>query len=127
MSLPRNRGVDIEYEIVDARHFKATKKFDLVALIFAHFDHVLQTNLFAQFIASLHSGGSVVGEVFSKHQPGMKSGGPKKRELLYSVEELKRAFTKLHIEQCEEIAVELDEGPFHRGTAQVIRFIATKP
>jgi len=126
LSLARNRGVEIQYEIVDAKHFKATRNFDLVALIFAHFDPGVRKDLVDQFIASLNSGGSLIGEVFSKKQLGRKSGGPKKLDLLYSVEELKSYFAALRMVQCEEMAVELDEGPFHRGMAQVIRFVATK-
>jgi len=46
--------------------------------------------------------------------------------MLYSVEQLRADFSGAQILMLEETLTELDEGPYHRGEAAVIRLVASR-
>ena len=54
-------------------------------------------------------------------------GGPKDISRLYSLDEIKRDFGGLEQMMCEEEQVELSEGDWHKGRAEVIHYIGRKP
>jgi hypothetical protein len=57
------------------------------------------------------------------------SGGPRDASWLYSAYTLRDDFagTGLTLHTCTGQEIVLDEGPFHRGPAAVVRLIATRP
>ena len=65
-------------------------------------------------------------EAFSKKQVNYPSGGPKTEEMLFSVDELKRDFSRLKILSINEKLITLDEGKYHQGKAMVVRLVAQK-
>ena len=65
-------------------------------------------------------------EVFSKEQIYNDTGGPKDLNLLYSLGDIITDFNDLEIVYAANEAVLLDEGPFHQGMADVIRFVGKK-
>ena len=126
LSLASAKNVTIDYMVSDVNEYVYSNDYDLVTLIFTHFDPPTRSVLIAKLVSCLKPGGYLLMEVFSKKQLGMPSGGPKIPELLYSMDELRSNLSGLNILLLEEIQTVLDEGPFHQGPAEVVRVIARK-
>jgi len=124
--LAGRKGVDFEYKVFGAKDFKTDKKYDAVALIFAHFGREVKRVLFPRIINFLKPGGSLVVEVFSIDQFLLDSGGPKNPDFLYDLIEFEKEFEELDIELLEKLEIEVNEGDLHNGIADVIQFIAHK-
>lgn len=65
------------------------------------------------------------GSIYKK-QLQNTSGGPKSEDYLYDISMIKEAFNVFEFMQCEEVIIELDEGNFYIGRADIIRVIARK-
>jgi hypothetical protein len=76
---------------------------------------------------ALRPGGVVLIEAFTPAQLGRDSGGPKDPALLYTPELLAGDFPGASFEILAHASVDLDEGPFHQGAAEVVRLAARKP
>ncbi len=127
LQLAQKESVNITYSISDALHFDfGMEKYDVVAFIFAHFGPDIRADIHSKAIRSLKSGGRMIVEAFNPLQLGNTSGGPKDPALLYTKEMLNMDFKTLDIQYIETVEVELDEGLFHRGKADVIRLVAIK-
>lgn len=126
MRLANLAGIHIDYQLKKASDFHADDTYDCVALVYAHFEGLERKSLFAELERSIGTGGHLIMEVFSKHQLGRNSGGPKSMELLYSVEEIKELFPKIEFSSLQEVETSLAEGSFHQGKAMVIRAEGTK-
>lgn len=101
--------------------------FDLVISIFAHFRPAARQRINHGIVESLRPGGLVIVEAFHKRQLGRSSGGPKDLELLYEADYLRADFQPLDLVELLEGQAVLDEGPFHQGEAEVVRYIGRKP
>ena len=125
--LALEKGVYIDFQIMDASiaNYPAASA-DLVALVYAHLPPELRKALHANIINWLKPGGKVILEVFSPQQLGNTSGGPKDLSMLYTKEILSDDFKELHIDALDYVHIELAEGKFHEGPADVVRMIATK-
>ena len=77
-------------------------------------------------IESMKPGAHLVLEAYSKDQLKYNSGGPKEPALLYDLQTLKSDFAALDCILCEETEEFLDEGPFHKGKAAIVRYVAKK-
>lgn len=113
--------VTIHYELKDIADFRSEKKYDAVALIYIHLPAPLRKPFHREIYQSIKPGGYLVFEAYSKEQLQFDSGGPKEEELLYDAPTICQDFPFLHLLQCEQKEVELDEGPFHQGRAAVLR------
>jgi len=101
--------------------------YDVVALIYMHLDDKdLQGDIHKKAIKALKPGGKIIIEAFEKEQIKYNSGGPKKEELLYSLEEIVDDFIDLDFEILSKELISLDEGKYHQGTASVVRFVGSK-
>jgi len=110
------------YEFVDFPR----ESFDCIVLIFAHM-HPLKRKDYHQKLATfLKPGGILILEGFSKKQINNNSGGPRDLDMLFSVEELKSDFGSFSELKITEDDAQLNEGPFHKGTASVIRVLGVK-
>jgi ABC-type uncharacterized transport system ATPase subunit len=65
-------------------------------------------------------------EAFNPSQLGNPSGGPKDITMLYSKEMMENDFDILNIQHLSEEIIILNEGKYHQGKANVIRFIGKK-
>jgi SAM-dependent methyltransferase len=127
LQLAQNESVNISYSISDALHFDyGEEKYDMVAFIFAHFAPDIRGEIHQKSISSLKPGGRIIIEAFNPLQLNNSSGGPKDVSMLYTEEILRQDFQKLDIQILETKVVDLDEGLFHRGKADVIRLVAIK-
>lgn len=130
--LAEKENVKIKYEIgnlfdLDLVH----EKYDVVALIFAHFPPPILSKYHQKIADLVEEDGMIILEGFSKgHLPfrnaNPKVGGPNNIEMLFSVESIKNDFPDFEIIQLEELEVELKEGKYHNGIGKVIRFIGKK-
>jgi hypothetical protein len=74
----------------------------------------------------LKPNGYVIIEAFNPNQLKNASGGPKVESMLYTKELLKNDFNDLDIQQLSTDVIQLNEGKYHIGKADVIRFIGKK-
>jgi len=120
-------GTVIQFQITDA--LLATypeNSADVVALIYTHLPPMVRKTLHQNIIKWLKPGGKVILETFCPEQLKNSSGGPKDINMLYTKELLSTDFKDLSIELLDYVQIELNEGKYHEGPADVIRMIATK-
>jgi 2-polyprenyl-3-methyl-5-hydroxy-6-metoxy-1,4-benzoquinol methylase len=123
----RLKNVQLDYTVVDIHQYQVTRLYDTIGLIYVHLPPADRIVFHQKIIDSLAPGAMLIIEAFSKEQIHNQSGGPKVIEQLYSIAELRHDFESLDMIELEEIETELDEGPFHQGSASVIRLFAKKP
>jgi SAM-dependent methyltransferase len=126
-TLASENGVSIDYrtdnyEFVDF----APESFDCIVLVFAHMHPLKRREYHQKLMSFLKPGGTLILEGFSKKQINNSTGGPRDIDMLFSKEELQSDFGSFSKLTISETDVQLDEGPFHQGTASVIRVIGIK-
>jgi len=127
LKLAREQKVNIHYTCQDA--FKIDfpqESFDAIALSYFHLPSELRLIFHQKCISWLKPGGYIILEGFSKNQLGKNSGGPKNKDWLFSMQELRSDFQGLQILYNEEKERMLDEGPLHQGLASVVQFYVQK-
>jgi SAM-dependent methyltransferase len=125
--LAKSRNTRIETVCQDLLAWDWPKaEFDLAAAIFIHFRPEARRAVHASLMEALRPGGVLILEAFRPAQLDFHSGGPKDADLLYTAEMLAEDFAEADILELEETLRELDEGPFHQGTAAVVRLAARK-
>ncbi|MCF8260127.1 MAG: class I SAM-dependent methyltransferase [Melioribacteraceae bacterium] len=125
--LATEKGVKINYVVEDLENYNFTPDhYDLVVYIFVHLHHDLKREIHQRSISSLKKDGLIIMEVFEIDQLKYSSGGPKTKELLYSLSEIAEDFINLDFQSFSKEEVELGEGKYHQGRGMVIRFIAKK-
>ncbi len=126
MFLAKQNKVNINYEITSVIDYTNQGQFDVIAFCYTHFPIKIRKTAHKQMLQLLKKGGTVIFEAFAKAQLNYSSGGPKNEEMLFSIDDVKQEFTGLEFKILEEKTIELSEGNFHKGKAQVIRFIGVK-
>ncbi|MCC6287991.1 MAG: class I SAM-dependent methyltransferase [Chitinophagaceae bacterium] len=119
-------NVHINYWVGDIDGFKALKQYDAVALIYIHVLPHIRKKFHAEIMKSLKPTGFLILEAFGKEQLTLSSGGPKDEAMLYDAPSLCSDFQFLHILNCEQKNVFLEEGSFHHGEASVLRLSGQK-
>ncbi len=101
---------------------------DAVVIIYVHLPPEGREFMHRQIVDALRPGGILLMECFNPQQRlrNRTSGGPGRMDMLYTPELLQLDFRDLQIELLEEKTVELREGLYHHGAAEVIRLIARK-
>ena len=104
------------------------ESYDAVVLVYIHVPKALRPGLHASCVDALDEGGVVVLEAFRPEQRLNRrdSGGPPDVALMYDAPLLQDDFQGLEVELLEEVTTELQEGPGHRGEADVVRLVARK-
>ena len=125
--LATEKKVQINYQVgmLNDLGYKSNS-FDSLVLIYAHFDDAIRASMHKKLIDLVKSGGTILFEAFNKDQLQYPSGGPKKIEMLFTIEEVKNEFNNCDFSFLRSEIIELSEGEFHQGKGAVIRFIATK-
>jgi cyclopropane fatty-acyl-phospholipid synthase-like methyltransferase len=122
------RGVSIRTQQVDLTTWDWPQhEFDVVAAIFIHFPPETRARMHAKMYRALKPGGMLILEAFTPAQLRYKSGGPPVLEMLYTADMLRAEFPEAEILMCEESLTNLEEGPYHRGQAAVVRLAARHP
>jgi 2-polyprenyl-3-methyl-5-hydroxy-6-metoxy-1,4-benzoquinol methylase len=127
LTLAERINVKINYEVSDLSDFNFKKNYyDLIVMIFVHLPLDLRKNIYQKSIASLKQNGKMIIEAFSKEQINNSSGGPQSIELLYTENDVLDLVKDLNIELIESRSINLNEGEYHKGKADVIRFVGVK-
>ncbi|WP_332022933.1 class I SAM-dependent methyltransferase [Kaistella sp.] len=132
LRLAAQNDVEISYTVSNVENIRyPEKKFDALALIFAHFPRADRRTYHRKLSSFLKPGGHLIIEGFSKNhanyqQLNPKAGGPRDLTMLYDLEELKEDFNDFEFTEAAEQQVTLSEGEFHQGKASVIRIFAVK-
>jgi SAM-dependent methyltransferase len=124
--LAARHGTDIQYKTHGLIDFKPEGLFDAIGLVFIHFQPADRTSFHRQMMEALKPGGRIIAELFHKKQINNSSGGPPDTNLLVSEQEIASDFNGLEFEMLEHTGIVLNEGPFHQGKADVIRFVGRK-
>ena len=104
----------------------ADNQFDLIAATYFHLDEQSRKRFSRNVMQWLKPGGHFIAELFTKEQLKNNSGGPKDIELLMNKEDMKASFGSLEIMSNEETETILNEGKYHQGKANVVRFVGRK-
>ncbi len=119
--------VKINYIISDINDYNFSEnEYDLVGLFFIHLNAEERNRIHKKIITSIKSGGKIILEAFNKNQINNFSGGPKDINLLYDERDLLESFNGIEILFLKSLSVELNEGNYHKGKADIIRFIGMK-
>ena len=119
--------VKINYQLLDAAlALYPAASADAVAIIYTHLPKEVRNKLYQNIIHWLKPGGKIILETFCPEQLKNNSGGPKDIDMLNTKEILSEDFKELNIVYLEYSSIQLSEGKYHEGLADVIRMIATK-
>jgi methyltransferase family protein len=130
--LAKREGVNINYEVGEFSNLNLLKeKYDVAALIFAHFPPNILTDYHRKIASLIKPNGIIILEGFSKNnleirQNNPSVGGPDNLNMLFSIQEIQQDFSEFEIIVLEEKEFEFKEGKFHNGIGKVIRFIGKK-
>jgi SAM-dependent methyltransferase len=132
LQLANQRAQLIKYDLglLPGLNYKE-EQFDAIGLCYAHFPATMKDSYYKKFHELLKPGGVVIFEAFSKEQIKIQkinpdAGGPRDVDLLFSKEEIKSYFPNYQIIELLETEVDLNEGNFHKGLSQVLRFVGVK-
>lgn len=100
--------------------------FDAIVFVFVHFPIAVRSQYYQKLLSYLKPNGYILFEAFGKEQIHLNSGGPKQVEMLFSEEEIKNEFPNIDFDFLETLDINLDEGPFHQGKANVVRFLGRR-
>lgn len=126
-ALAKENNVTIHYTVADALEIELEEdKYDMIALIFAHYPSSIRKQVHQKCIKALKPGGLLLLEAFNPLQLNNESGGPKDTDMLYTAKLLKADFAALSITYLKELTVNLSEGKHHSGKGDVVRLLATK-
>jgi hypothetical protein len=126
MKLASEYQVEFEYDIGDLRYLEYNRKYDAIAVIFVHFPPEVRKSFHKKLISALNTDGIIFIELFDKKQIKNNTGGPKDIDMLNSVAELQNDFRDLDIRLIRNETVQILEGTYHSGQAEVVRMIAFK-
>ncbi len=122
----RRCGVEIEIHRADAVQFDAgAERWDSVVLLHIHLAPERRRRLHEKVVRALRPGGVLLLEMLRCEQQAQPTGGPERRELLYTADELQRDFGTLHICRLVEEDWSIDAGE-HQGMTSVVNLVATK-
>jgi len=127
-ALAAEHGVELATECVDLREWQWPKaSYDVIAAIFVHFPPDHRAELHRAMFEALAPGGLLILEAFTPEQLGRGSGGPPVAEMLYTPGLLRGDFPEAECVEMSTAEVDLDEGPYHRGRAAVLRAVLRRP
>ena len=127
LKLAEKNNVKINFEVCDLNEYRFKENYyDLVVMIFLHLPIELREKVFKNSINSLKGNGILLVEAFNKNQINNSSGGPQSLDLLYSENDVSGLVKDLRTETIETKSIELDEGEYHNGKADVIRYVGVK-
>ena len=102
------------------------KSWEANISIFCHLSEETRTVLHNKAVAALVPGGLFILEAYTPVQLKYCSGGPRVKELLMNLAELKLEPVGLEFEHALKTEREVLEGSLHTGQAAVVQLIARK-
>lgn len=121
LQMADERGVRINYELLDLRKFKATKQYDAIGLFYIQLQERLRLQFHQEICRALKPGGILVLEAFAREQIHNESGGPKDISLLYDAPMISNDFQHLYL-----LHIRQKETSSEEGMISVLRFVGQK-
>ena len=97
-----------------------------IVAIFAHLPPLLRRSVHRAAACGLTSGGVFILEAFTPRQLALGTGGPQKKELLYTLDELRVDLAGLEVDVGREVERDVVEGRYHTGRAAVVQVLARR-
>jgi SAM-dependent methyltransferase len=122
------QGISVHYAVADCDAYAWPQAaYDGVAAIFVQFaDPALRQRLFANIVASLKPGGTLILQGYTPKQLDYRTGGPPLASHLYTEALLREAFAELDLLDLRSYEAELAEGSAHCGWSALIGLVARK-
>ncbi len=126
--LAGEEGAAVNFTVSDCDSFAwVPGAYDGVAAIFVQFaDPPMRARLFANVVACLKPGGTLVLQGYTPKQLEYRTGGPPYVSHLYTDAMLREAFAELEIVELREYEAELAEGSGHCGRSALIGLVARR-
>ena len=125
--LAARHGVRITTRLADLTDFDFEReRWDGIVSIFCHLDPSLRRSVHTRIVGALKPGGLLALEAYTPQQLALGTGGPPKRELLVTLDELKTELTGLEFVIGRELERHVAEGTFHQGRSAVVQVLARK-
>lgn len=121
------KRVTVEAEVGTCEDWVPDELFDAIGLFYLHLPPDLRPAFHTRACGWLKPGGVLILEGFGPGQLAFDSGGPKSLPMLFTTAMLEGDFAGLEVLECRTMEVELDEGPYHQGRAEVTRFVGRRP
>jgi SAM-dependent methyltransferase len=127
--LAEARGVSVDTVQADVTTWTPDRQWDGVVNTFLHLPPAERPALYQTMQAALRPGGVLVAEWFRPEQitGGYDSGGPPTVEMMVTEDELRTHFPEKGVQLLRAVETTLDEGPYHRGPAAVVRLVWKRP
>lgn len=126
-SFARKHQFELNCKAVSLESFETQEQFDVIAFVFVPVHEQQLEAMINRYIGFLKPKGKLILEAFTKDQLQNTSGGPKDPNFLLDHKTVQSIhFKHAHLLSIYTQCVELDEGPFHQGSAHVIRLILEK-
>ncbi|MBT5571908.1 MAG: class I SAM-dependent methyltransferase [Alphaproteobacteria bacterium] len=115
-------------QVADLRDWNVVADvYDLLISAFLHVNADDRTDVHRKFAQSLKPGGLMLLEGFAPDHLGYGRGGPKAKEMLFTIDGLREDFAAMmDIEHLEEARIELPASERHGGPAVVTRLRARR-
>jgi SAM-dependent methyltransferase len=124
-ALARRRGVRIETVAAELAVLTIEPgAWSGIVAIFAHLTPALRKAVHRAAAAGLMPGGALVLEAFTPRQLAFGTGGPRKIEMLYTLDTLREDLSGMHLEIGREVERDVVEGAYHTGRAAVVQVLA---
>ncbi len=123
--LAEARGVSVNTTQADVMAWTPDRRWDGVVNTFLHLPPAERPALYQAMQAALRPGGVLVAEWFRPEQitDGYDSGGPPAVDMMVTADELRTHFPEEGMQVLRAVETTLDEGPYHRGPAAVVRLV----
>ncbi|MGC1816119.1 MAG: class I SAM-dependent methyltransferase [Casimicrobiaceae bacterium] len=128
-ALAKRRGVSVDHQVNDIESWPwATSRYDAIAAIFIQFlPPDRREAAIAAMKASVVPGGAFLLEGYRPEQVDYGTGGPPRREHMYTREWVEKQFADWDIRVLEAYDAEVCEGRGHSGMSALIDLVATRP
>lgn len=127
-ALAKERGVPLETIAADlSTYVIEPARWAGIVSIWCHLPQELRKRVHCACMLGLRSGGAFVLEAYTPAQILRGTGGPRTRDLLATLAELRGELEGLVIEHGEELVREVQEGGHHDGLSDVVQIVARKP
>ncbi len=127
LELAKSKNVEIHYQLADAAWVKYPKiNFDVIVFIYAQFPEIVRKRVHEEAIKWLRKQGRIIVEGFTIDQLKHNSFGPKDAGMLYTPEIIADDFAGMVTEKLTVTSTMLDEGKYHQGRAEILRFVGRK-
>jgi len=128
-ALAQRAGVIVDFHVSAVEDWAWTPEaFDVVAAIFVQFAvPAVRERMFAGMLRTLKPGGWLLLQGYTPRQLEYRTGGPPVRELLVTLDELRRDLDGLSLDIAREVERDVREGGLHVGRGAVVQVLARKP